>query len=82
MKLLTNKIVNFIILCISSLTLEIYLIQNHLFTDTMNSVFPLNILIMFLIIVCCAYVLRIISRTFLQIFENQNYDWNVIFSFT
>ena len=57
---------------ISSLTLEIYLVQYALFTDRMNFMFPLNIPIMYLMIFGVAYVLKVLSQGFSQIFGKED----------
>ena len=57
---------------ISSLTLEIYLVQYALFTDRMNFMFPLNIPIMYLMIFSVAYVLKVLSQGFSQIFGKED----------
>ena len=63
---------------IGGLCLEIYLVQSPLFTDKMNAVFPLNILIMFFIVFGVAYILRCASRVFAQTFKEQEYDWKEV----
>lgn len=75
MNLYKNKWLGCVITLIGSLCLEIYLIQGSLFTDKMNFLFPLNILIMFVIIVGAAYILRCFSRWFSQTFDKQS-DYN------
>lgn len=57
---------------ISALTLEIYLVQYALFTDRMNFMFPLNIPIMYLMIFGVAYVLKVFSQSFSQIFGKED----------
>lgn len=64
---------------ISNLCLEIYLIQSFLFTDKLNFLFPLNILIVFTTIVIAAYFLRCMSRCFVQTFDSKDYEWKAIF---
>lgn len=53
-----HKISGWIIKFIGGLCLEIYLVQYSLFTDKMNSIFPLNLFIMFFIIVVATYILN------------------------
>lgn len=67
---------------IGGLCLEIYLIQGTLFTDKMNGIFPLNLFIMFFIILIGAYILRCLSRLFAQTFRTQEYDWKEIIKMT
>lgn len=77
-KLYYNKYSGFIIRLIGGLCLEIYLVQFSLFTNKMNQLFPLNIVIMFLIIVIAAYIVRIFSRIFSQIFSDEDFNWRKI----
>lgn len=68
----------FLIRLIGGLCLEIYLVQSSLFTDKMNSLFPLNIFVMFVIIVGFAYIVRCASRLFAQTFRDMEYNWKEI----
>lgn len=45
----------------------------------MNNIFPLNIPIMFLIILLVAYILRGGARIFSQTFKDGEYDWKAVF---
>lgn len=76
-----HKIFGWMIKFIGGLCLEIYLVQNPLFTDKMNSIFPLNLFIMFFIIVVAAYILRCGARIFSQTFKDREYDWKAVFNF-
>lgn len=67
-KALSGNVVYFI----SSLTLEIYLVQYALFTDRMNFMFPLNIPVMYLMIFGVAYVLKVLAQGFSQIFGKED----------
>lgn len=75
----TNKYIGWSIKFIGGLCLEIYLVQGTLFTDKMNHIFPINILIMFIIIFAVAYLLRCGSRIFSQTFKDGEYDWKAVF---
>ena len=77
-RIYNNKYYGWIIKFISGLCLEIYLVQYTLFTDKMNHLFPLNIFLMYLIIIFAAYLLRCGSRLFSQTFKDENYDWKKI----
>ena len=55
--------------------LEIYLVQFALFTTGMNHLFPLNIVLMLLIIIAAAYLLRIASRFIGQTFSGTPYSF-------
>jgi hypothetical protein len=78
-KIYNNIYAGAVIKIIGGLCLEIYLIQGALFTTKMNSLFPLNIPIMFLIIFVGAYILRCLSRIFAQTFKEENYHWKAVF---
>ena len=64
-----------IIYWIGALCLEIYLCQRSIFTGAMNSIFPLNVLIMFILVCLFAYVIKILSNWFSQTFRSEPYDW-------
>lgn len=78
-KLYYNKYTGSIIKAVGGLCLEVYLVQSSLFTDKMNNLFPLNLLIMLLIIIAVAYVLRCMARVFSQTFKDGEYDWKAVF---
>ena len=63
---------------IGSLCLEIYLVQPIILTDSLNNIFPLNLLLMFVFIFTGAYLLRCISRIWMQTFKDADYDWKAI----
>ena len=71
--------VGWIIKLVGGLCLEIYLVQTALFTDKMNAVFPLNLIVMFAIIVFSAYILSCSARLFAQTFKDMDYDWRAVF---
>ena len=71
----TGRIIKFV----GGLCLEIYLVQGTLFTDKMNCIFPLNLLVMFLIIIAVAYALRCLARIFSQTFRAEDYNWREVF---
>jgi len=79
-KIYNSRIGYFVIRFVGGLTLEIYLVQNYLFTDMMNNVFPLNLVIMLVIIVIGAYIARCFARIIAQTFESEPYSWNKIIS--
>lgn len=74
-----NRISGWFIKFIGGLCLEIYLVQYSLFTDKKNNIFPLNLFIMFFIIVIAAYILRCGARIFSQTFKDGEYDWKAVF---
>lgn len=71
---------NKIILFVSGLCLESYLIQSCLFTDVMNDIWPLNLFIISIFILACSYLVRCLARVFSQTFQTENYDWRKVFS--
>ncbi|MBQ6955584.1 MAG: acyltransferase [Bacteroidales bacterium] len=79
-RIYNSKVGNFFIRFIGGLCLEIYLVQFFLFTDKMNSIFPLNILIMFLIIFAVAYLTRCLARLISQMFNDAPFDWRKMIS--
>ncbi|MCL7764547.1 acyltransferase family protein [Polaribacter sp. Z014] len=76
-KLATHKIWSIIFL-IASLTYEIYIVQFSIITNDFNKWYPLNTLIVFILIVLSAYVLRILTNFFLRIFSNKVWDFKEI----
>lgn len=78
-RLAKSKIFGRIIGVISALTLEIYLVQTSLFTDTLNFLFPLNLVIVFVLIILVAYITKVLSRIFSQTFSESPYNWYSIF---
>lgn len=74
-----SRIVGSIMKTISGLCLEVYLVQGVLFTDRFNRFFPLNIFIVFVIILIVAYLLRCMGRWFSQTFKDGDYEWKKVF---
>lgn len=70
----------FFIRFVGGLCLEIYLVQAFLFTDKMNNIFPLNIIIMFIIIIVVAYLTKCFARFLAETFKDTPYDWKKIVS--
>lgn len=77
-RLYKNKTGKFFIRFVGGVSLEIYMIQYFLLTDKMNDLFPLNILIMFVIIVFVAYLTRCLARLISQTFKETPYEWRRI----
>ena len=70
-----------VVFFIGGLCLEIYLCQYLLFryiADWFNFLFPLNILIGFVVIISFAYGLHIVSKFWSQTFSDKNYDWKAM----
>lgn len=72
-KVYSNINAHFIIRFIGGLCLEIYLIQEYLFTDNLNRLFPLNIILVFAEIVIAAYLVRCLARFISQTFKDEPY---------
>lgn len=75
----SNKYGNVIIMAVSGLCLESYLIQYYLFTDKLNSLFPLNIPLIMLYVLIVSYICRCLARFFSQTFRTEEYEWKKIF---
>ena len=73
---------NAVIMIVGGLCLESYLIQQTLFTDAMNHIWPLNLVIIVFVILFCSYVVRCMARWFAQTFRTEDYEWKKIFSLT
>ncbi|MCM1162780.1 MAG: acyltransferase [Muribaculaceae bacterium] len=78
-RIMHNRPVRNVVLAISGLCLESYLIQFPLFTDKLNSIWPLNLLLIALLILVCSYVVRCAARFLLQTTSADDYDWPAIF---
>ncbi len=77
-KIYQNSRCHDIIMTISGLCLESYLIQYSVFTTSMNNIFPLNLPIMILIVLLAAYICKCLSRLFIQTFKDMDYNWKDI----
>ena len=65
---------------VSGLCLEIFLVQLPLITDKINFLFPLNLIVIFILIVFVAYVIRTIGRLGAQTFnDNKGYSYKQVF---
>ena len=60
---------------ISQLCLEVYLIQKFVFTDTLNHLFPLNIILIMLAVIISAYMVKLIAELISQTFKSEPYEW-------
>lgn len=69
----------FLISLLSQLCLETYLIQKYVFTDILNSIFPINIPIIMFLTILAAYLLRIFSEFLRQTFDSKPYNWKNLF---
>ena len=77
-KLYSKKIGYTVIMTISGLCLESYLIQYSVFTTKMNGIFPLNLPIMVIIVLLASFLCKCLSRLFSQTFGDGDYEWRDI----
>lgn len=77
-RLYNNNVCHYVIMIISSLCLESYLIQYSLFTTKMNGIFPLNLPIMILIVLLVSFICKCLSKIFIQTFKDADYNWKDI----
>ena len=78
MKKIYNSRSGLVIKFISGLCLDIYIVQHAIITSKLNSLFPINLLIVYIAIVLAAYVVKCLSRLFLQTFQKDDYNWKEI----
>ena len=78
-KCFSNKIVGNILHVTGNLCLESYLIQEYIFTDALNFMFPLNIPIIMLAVLIASYILHMLSETISQIFDSKPFDYKRLF---
>lgn len=70
---------NWLIMVIGGLCLESYLIQGAFFTDKMNGIWPLNLVVIVIFILFCSYIIRCGARLFAQTFRTEDYEWKKVF---
>lgn len=63
---------------VATLTLEIYIVQFTFITDSLNSLFPLNIIIVFGVICIAAYALKVLTSLFLGVMSTEHLAWREI----
>lgn len=78
-KLYSNTKLGLCMGAIGGLCLEVYLVQYSLFTDKLNFLFPLNLIIIFIEILFVAYILRCMGRIWSQTFKDADYNWKEVF---
>lgn len=74
-----KKYISKIVLIISSLCLECYLVQKYIITDYFNYLFPINLLIISLITLVLAYLVKILTNIIDQTLSLNPYNWEKIF---
>lgn len=77
-KAFCSMIVGKIMSWIAALTLEIYIVQFSFVTNQFNSLFPLNLLLVFAIIVLAAYLLKVMTSLFLAVLSKEDLEWKEI----
>ena len=78
-RLFSNRYINWVVMFVGGLCLEIYLIQTPLLKLDLGVPFPVNYIVMFALIIVSAYILRCCARIFSQTFNKQDYNWTEIF---
>lgn len=63
---------------IAAMTLEIYVVQFVMITNLFNHLFPLNILIVFVLISLAAYILKVLTSLFLAVLSKDHLIWKSI----
>lgn len=74
-KICGHKIWGNILFSMGSLCLDVYLIQKFIFTDVLNFLFPLNIIVIMIFVFMAAYVLRGLGVVIRQTFQSEAYNW-------
>ena len=72
------KFVHATVMIVSGLCLESYLIQQYVFTDKLNWLFPLNLFIMVFMVLLVSYVCKCLARIFSQTFAEGDYKWKEV----
>lgn len=67
-----------ILLTISKLCLEVYLMQKFVFTDSLNYLFPFNVPIIMIAVIIVAYIVKVVAEFILQTFRTEPYDWKAV----
>lgn len=78
-KLMNIKPIKYIIMSVSALTLEIYLVGFSSINTNFNHLFPLNLLLIFIIICIQAYLLKILTNILTQILGDGDFNLRQVF---
>lgn len=74
-----NKMLYSVIMFIGSICLEIYIVQPDILKAfPLISLFPFNIIIVFMLIIAAAFLLKVLSRIWQQTFMEKDYCWKEI----
>lgn len=74
-RLYESKIIGNIVYIISQLCLDVYLIQKFCYTDALNYLFPLNILLLMTFVIVVSYLVHIIAGIISQVLSPAPIDW-------
>ena len=69
------RILGRVIAIVAVLTLEIYVVQFSVITNNFNHLFPLNIFIVFALIIFAAYLLKVLTSLFLAVLSADHLVW-------
>lgn len=65
---------------VSGLTFDIYITHFCLITTRLNSIFPLNIILVMMLMICLAWVNRVLGKLFAQILSREKHiEWRRVF---
>lgn len=80
-KIVKSNFLGGVILFVSNITLEIYLVGFVVFKipNKMIDLFPMNLILVFLLIIFLAYITKVVSVFIIQTFELDRYDWKKMF---
>ena len=73
-----NSFCGNLIYILGSICLESYLIQNYIISDSLNILFPLNILIIAGLVLVSAYAIHMVSEIVRRIMDSKPFDWDGI----
>ncbi len=76
---LSKTVIGYCVRFVSALTLEIYLVGFILVMTQFNNLFPLNLIIVFVIILLAAYLVNIFSNLIIQILSPNEFNLKNIF---
>ena len=79
-KMMQNRFFYFIIMLIGGLCLEVYLVQYDIIAYESYTSWPVNLLVVFLKSLVCAYIVRCLARFFLQTLRTERYEWKEMIS--
>ena len=77
--LFTSKVWGSLASSIGGLCLECYLVQKYVITDKLNFMFPMNILIIILLVLIVSYCVHILSQIISQLFDSKPFDYRSLF---